>query len=234
MAIKKWKILVPEDYEQTGNEYKLNGKFYARVTTTLGVIGKPELMSWVGRIGQRKADEIKTIRTTLGSHVHNLIEKDLKGEEYDITQYNAEIVEDLELFQIFKKKAMLKPDALEQHLWSNEYQYAGTADYIGWYKTPEDYLVRGHQPLFTKKSYVLMDWKTARTIYEDYWLQMAAYIMAFEELTGIKLEGAVLVQLRYGKIKVREKSYDELKLLFNVYKSVLVLYYWKYKKTVMV
>ena len=62
---------------------------------------------------------------------------------------------------------------------------------------------------------------------------MAAYIVAFEELTGIKLEGAVLVQLRYGKIKVYEKTYDELKLLFNVYKSVLVLYYWKYQKTVM-
>ena len=233
MATKKWQIVVPADYQQTDNEYQIGGKKYVRVTTTLGVIGKPELISWVGRIGQRKADEIKTIRTTLGSNVHHLIEKNLKGEKYDITQYNAEVVEDLELFEIFKKKAELKPDALEQHLWSNEYQYAGTADYIGYYKSPLDYIIRGRKPVFTKKAYVLMDWKTARTIYDDYWLQMAAYIMAFEELTGIKLEGAVLVQLRYGKIKVYEKTYDELKLLFNVYKSVLVLYYWKYQKTVM-
>jgi len=235
MATRKpWTIVEPKDYFCTNKEYCIDGRKYARVTRTLGVIGKPGLIAWFLKVGKKQADKVKETRQVVGSKVHHLIELNLKGKKYNIKDYEEEIQTDLELFDDFKVECKLKPEGIEQHLWSNTYGYAGTADFIGKYKSSEKYKVRGHALKFTKLSRVILDWKTSRIISDEYWLQMAAYIMAFKELTGIKLEGAALVQIRFGKIKVREKTYDELELLFEVYKAVLVLYYWKYKKEVMV
>lgn len=235
MASKKsWKIIEPDEYFCTANEYNIGGKKYARVTRTLGVIAKPGLLSWFQRVGEKEANRVKKKRQVLGTKVHKLIELHLQKKEYHLEEYEQEIQQDIKLFKEFAKDCKLKPEGLEQHLWSNEYNYAGTSDYIGYYTSNDKYRVRGHKLKFTKSSRVILDWKTSRSIYPEYWLQMAAYIHAFEELTGIKLDGAGLVQIRFGKIKVREKTYDELMDLFNVYKSVLVLYNWKYLKKIMI
>lgn len=235
MASKKpWKIIEPDEYFCTSNEYNIGGKKYARVTRTLGVIGKPGLISWFLHVGKKEANRVKKKRQVLGTKVHKLIELQLQKKEYHLEEYEQEIQQDIKLFKEFEKECKLKPEGLEQHLWSNEYNYAGTADYIGYYTSSDKYRVRGHELKFTKSSRVILDWKTSRSIYPEYWLQMAAYIHAFEELTGIKLDGAGLVQIRFGKIKVREKTYDELMDLFHVYKSVLVLYNWKYLKKIMI
>ena len=229
-AKKKWQIVEPAEFFCTSNEYNIGGQKYVRVTHSLSVIGKPGLISWFLSVGREEADRICAKRQVLGTKVHKLIELDLKGEEYHPESHEDEIQEDMALFKDFKKDCKLKLEGLEQHLWSNTYQYAGTADYIGMYTSNPKYKVRGHEMLFTKSSHVLMDWKTAKSVYDEYWLQMAAYVVAFEELTGVKLKGAVIVQIRYGKIKVREKSYKELMEIFEVYKAALKIYKWKHKK----
>ena len=137
---------------------------------------------------------------------------------------------DVRLFKNFKKHCILTPDATEQKLWSDEFEYAGTADYIGTYKSNEEWLVRGWKPKFKNASLVIGDWKTSRDIYDEYWLQLAAYCWAFYERTGIKVKGAFIAQFRDGKIRIKEKSWKELMLDFEIYKSVLILYRWKYKK----
>jgi len=45
------------------------------------------------------------------------------------------------------------------------------------------------------------------------------------------LNGAFIVQFRGGKTRVKEKTWDELMSEFEVYKSVLNVYRWKYKLT---
>lgn len=234
MTNKKWNILEPEDYTSTSKEYNIDGKKYIRVTRSLSIIGKPGLMSWFAKVGRRKADAVIKNRQILGTKVHSLIEKDLQGKDLHLdalsdTAANTEIKEDLKLFSVFKEEAKLRPEALEQHLWSNDHKYAGTADYIGRYTTPVRFLVRGHPARFDKKSVLVIgDWKTSRTLYPEYWLQAAAYAWAFYELTGIKVDGAFLVQFRFGRVKVKEKNWDELMELFEVYKHALALYVWKF------
>jgi len=230
LNIKEAKIFV------SPTEYKIDGKTYYRVTSTLGVIAKHRLRSWMGRIGYKKANKILETRQALGTHVHKLVELSLKGETVNLGPYEKEIQDGLIEFDKFKKAANLEPEALEQSLWSTKYGYAGTADYIGYYKSPIDYLVattinhkRVKQPLFKKKTLVIGDWKTGKDIYPTYWLQLAAYVHALYEMTGIKVAGAFIARIRDGQIKVKEKTYEDLEKIFDAYLAVLEVYEWKYK-----
>jgi len=226
---RKWQIVVPEDFETTKSEYKLNGRSYHRVTSTLGVIAKHRLFNWAKRVGEAKVKKILETRQAIGIHVHKLIELTLQNTDFNLGAYETEIQEGMTQFNIFKVVSGLNPDGLEQRLWSNTYGYAGTADYIGKYKSPVKFLTRGHIPKFEKTAYMILDWKTSKSFYPSYWLQLAAYMFAFHELTGIWVDGGAVIRIRDGKLKVQEKTRAELKELFKVYQAVLVVYKWKFR-----
>ena len=235
---KNWQILESKDYESTSKEYCIDGKKYIRVTQSLSIIGKPGLISWFASIGRKAADKIIENRQNLGTKVHKLIELKLTGKPLHLDKlvsktpaqkvYNDEVKLDIKLFSAFQKEAKLILHAVEQHLWNNTYRYAGTCDYIGKYTTPIRFLVRGHKPKFPISSLVIGDWKTSRSMYPEYWLQLAAYAWAFYKLTGIKVAGAFMVQFRFGRVKVKEKTWDELMIEFKAYKHALALYKWKF------
>lgn len=240
MVGKKWQIVVPKDFESTDKSYHINGKQYLRVTATLGIIAKHRIDAWIKRIGHAKANQILETRQAIGIHVHKLIELTLKDEDFNLGGYELEIQEGMCKFYEFQQAASLKPDGLEQRLWSNKYGYAGTADFVGTYQSPpkvktpkgvvqSPFLVRGHKPKFEKPAYVIGDWKTGKAFYPTYWLQLAAYAMAFKELTGIKVKGAFIARIRDGKLKVAEKTWDELELEFEAYIHALELYKWQHK-----
>lgn len=240
MVKKDWQILLPKDFEATKKEYRINGKQYLRVTETLGIIAKHQIDSWIKRIGHAKANQILETRQAIGVHVHKLIELFLKGKDYNLGAYETEIQEGLVKFYEFSKVTSMIPHGLEQRLWSNTHGYAGTADFIGYYQSPADvetpkglkpnpFLIRGHKPVFKEPAYIIGDWKTSKAFYPSMWLQLAAYVMAFKELTGIKVEGAVIVRIRDGKLKVMEKTWNELVLEFEGYKHALGLYKWQHK-----
>lgn len=223
-----WSIPKAEISDVTGRVYTINGHTYCRVTSTLSIIAKDSLFSWYQSVGKAKAEKIIKDRQVLGTKVHTAFERILK-ETYDETlETNKEILNCVRMFKIFKYNTSLTPDALEQRLWNDEYMYAGTCDYIGKYTTWEPYCVRGHKRGF-KDALVILDWKTSRDIYPDYWLQVAAYAYAFWKLTGVKIKGGVIAQFRNEQIRVQERTWDELMELFIVYKAVLTLYRWKYK-----
>jgi len=232
---EKWRIEKPQIFVSP-KDYRINGKIYYRVTTTLGIIAKHGLRNWMGKTGYVKAQKILETRQAIGTHVHKLIELNLKEKAVNLGAYEREIQDGLLEFEEFKKEARLKPQALEQNLWSNKYGYAGTADYIGYYTTPERYLgaqivdhKRIKMPKFKKSSLVIGDWKTGKDIYPSYWLQLAAYAQAFEELTGVEVKGGFICKIRDGKLQVKEKTIKELKALFPAYVAVVEVYEWKYK-----
>lgn len=233
---KRWQIVVPKDFEATNKEYTLDGKKYHRVTATISIIAKHSLRNWMGKVGYAKANKILETRQNIGTHVHKIIELTLQGKDVNLGSYELEIREGMCKFYEFQKLANLKPEGLEQRLWSNKYGYAGTADYIGYYTTPIKFLcgqIVNHKnvklPKFKKESFVIGDWKTGRDIYPEYWLQAAAYSMAFKELTGIQVDGVFIAQIRNGKLRVKEKTWKELETIFKFYLSALELYKGKYQ-----
>jgi len=240
MVDKKWQIVLPGDFETTDYNYRINGKQYLRVTATLGIIAKHQIDAWIKRVGHAKANQILETRQAIGIHVHKLIELTLKGEDCNLGGYELEIQEGMCKFYEFQRVSALKPDGLEQRLWSNKHGYAGTADFIGTYQSPPNtktpkgvsqspFLVRGRASKFDEPSYVIGDWKTGKGFYPTYWLQLAAYAMAFKELTGIKVAGAFIARIRDGKLKVAEKTWSELELDFEAYIHALELYKWQNK-----
>lgn len=232
---KDWKIELPKDFKVNRNEYEIVGKKFVRVTRSLSVIAKPGLLTWFQNVGRKKADSIIKNRQVLGTKAHKLFEEILKGNEVTTSLYNQEVQMDVRLFDNFVDTCIIDWESLEQRIWSDEFAYAGTADFFGHYKSNVEWLVlENHKPAkpkFPKGAFVCGDWKTGRDIYPEYWLQMAAYVNAFREQTGIKLAGAFIAQFRNGKIRVKEMTYDELMRIFEVYKSVLNVYRWKYYKS---
>ena len=228
--LKKHKIFVEPKC------YKIDGREYYRVTSILGIIAKHGLRNWIGKVGYKKANKVLESRQVLGTRVHKLVELTLQGKDINLGAYEQEIQDGLLEFDNFKKAARLKPKLLEQSLWSNKYGYAGTPDYIGQYRTPIEYLAseiidhkRVKIPKFEKDTLVIGDWKTGKDVYQEYWLQITAYIVALEELTGIKAEGAFIARIHGGKIQVKEKTTKELKAQFGAFLSALDVYEWKYK-----
>jgi hypothetical protein len=53
---------------------------------------------------------------------------------------------------------------------------------------------------------------------------MASYIKIFEEMTGIRPDGAFIAQFRNGVVKVEEKTYDELERYFDAMLHCIELY----------
>jgi len=226
----KWQIVVPEDFEVDSKSYRLEGKNYIRVTQVLSVIAKPGITAWSARVGRKKVETVLKRRCDLGTLVHNLFERTLKGEAFNLGTYEKEIQEDLELFDEFRINTCKEAEGLEQRVWSNKYGYAGTLDFLGNYKSNKKYIVRGHEAKFEKGARVILDWKTSASIYPTYFLQLAAYVKAFEELTGQKVDGAAVVQFRNNKIRIREKTYKELMDIWEVWEAALTLYKWEHTK----
>jgi hypothetical protein len=213
MSETKWSIETPREFICTDNYYLIKGKKYARVTRINSVIDKPELRNWYAKTGAIKAKEILKKRAGFGSTLHKLIEVTLGGETITEGNYDEFLVESIRLFKDWVVKNPIIPQSLEQHLWSEKYKYAGTSDFIG---------------IYDGKLYIL-DWKTSKGIYDEYWLQMAAYIQAFEEQTGLKVEGAGILHIRDGEIHFQKKTYKEIiEVYLPVFLAAITIYNWKY------
>ncbi len=220
----KWEIIIPKDLNVDKKNYTIEGRKFVRVTRSLDIISKPGLLIWFQKVGKHRAEKVLKDRQILGTKAHKLFEKICLGEKIDTTGLHEEIQMDVRLFRNFKDKCIISYDALEQNLWSMIHKYAGTADFIGHYKTNKEWLVQGQKPKFMKKSFMIGDWKTSRDIYPEYWLQIAAYAIAFKELTGIELDGGFIAHFRNGKIRIKEKTWKELLIIFESYKHVLGLF----------
>lgn len=207
-----WKIEVPNELICTDSYYLIRGKKYHRVTKINSIIDKPELRNWYAKLGKNEASKILKTRANFGSLLHKLIEVTLKNGEVSEENYDSNIIKSLDLFKNWIKKHKITVEALEQHLWSDKYSYAGTTDCI----------------INFDGKRIIADWKTSKEIYPEYMLQLSAYIMSFEEQTGIKLDGALILKIRDGEIEEQYKTYDELKELFEVFLAALKIYVWKY------
>ena len=228
-------IKEPIEYICESYYYLIDGKKFWRVTQVKSVLNQAGLNAWRAKVGNSEANKIMKTRQTLGTKVHKLIELMLKGHKVNKDNYdNPEVKEDIDLTINVIKDCELEAISLEQHLWSDRYRIAGTADYLGYYKSNSKYLprVRGTsvKPKFNEKSFVIGDWKTSAGIYRDYWLQLSAYVFMLEELTGIRAKGAFIAQLRDGKVTIEERTYDELKPFFEAFKHCIACFEYQKKE----
>lgn len=155
-----------------------SGKKYPSVTTVTGLLKKDIINEWRKRVGDEEANKISSKAAKRGTRIHTLCEKYLLNEEVSVQLFDNEMWNSLrplldDIDDIY---------ALEQPLYSDHLQVAGTVDCIARYKG--------------KLS--VIDFKSSKRIkhrddIHDYFIQCSAYAVAFEELTGIPVPRLVIL-----------------------------------------
>lgn len=195
--------------------YLRNGEYYPSVSSILNYFPKDQFFfSWLKEVGSN-ADIIVAKASAEGRQVHGAIEDYLNGEEikwfdeYGNAKYSLEVWKMILKFVDFWEKHKPELVALEYHLFSDKYKFAGTADLI----------VRLRDKLW------LIDNKTSNSLHTTNNLQLAAYATAWNETHDEKIEETGILWLKAstrGEDKKGEKIQGagwQLKVIGEVEKN---------------
>lgn len=182
-----------------------NGKRLKSVTTFTGVINKSEiLIAWAIKLARNyltgKLDNGEQITVLdveeackqhrlkkeeaadIGSQIHDWIEKFLKEGKTKVPDADERVINGIQAFLSFQSQHKFKWLESEKILYSSKYDYAGITDAIA--RDADGRMV-------------LVDFKSSNGIYDEYGLQLAAYQIAYEEMTGKKIDYRLII--RFGK-----------------------------------
>ena len=205
--------------------YRRNGKYYPSVTSILNFFPKNQFFhSWLKDVGHN-SDIIAAKAAGEGTQVHNAVEAFLNGEEITWIDEWGNAKYSLDVWKMILKFADFwnthKPElvATEYHLFSDEHEYAGTADLI----------VRFQGSLW------LMDLKTSNSLHTSYDLQLAAYATAWNETHNEKITHTGILWVKAntrsegknGKIQGKGwelKVISDIETNFKMFKNIQEIY----------
>lgn len=142
------------------------GQTVPGVTTVLGIIDKPALLKWAWECGMAGEDfrKARDKAASIGTLAHWMVECHLRGLEPDTSEFPATDIGKAEnaalKFMGWWEGAGYRLLASELQLVHEVERYGGTLDILAVRKDG---------------AVVLVDIKTSRAIYGDYWRQVAAY-----------------------------------------------------------
>lgn len=187
---------------------------YPGVTGVLSVIAKPALVPWAKRVTLDKVreelkhmiwkadatgyvrptlegidalleraskipDKLKDDAAKLGTEAHAYIDKIVRGETPG--PLPDEILEPVSGFAKWWKESGFEFVAGDTKVASRIHGYGGSLDALA--RRPNGQIV-------------LLDWKTSKALYDEYALQVSAYVKAFEEMYGLTISEAWCVRFR--------------------------------------
>lgn len=220
-------------FQEDKHLYTIGGFQVDGTTTALGIINKPALMYWAVNmaleyIGNnlkpgQALDEVQlknlladakvahkkksTDAANIGTMIHEWIEQWITGKNPK-TPINIMMKLATDKFLEWVKENKVEFVDSERIVYSRKWGYAGTLDFIA--------TING--------KFVLGDFKTSTGIYDEYWLQVAAYEQAYrEEFPDKQIDGAVIVRCgKDGSLEIKESdAYKDNVMAFN---AALVLY----------
>ncbi len=219
MIVKLYKDTLELDFDPVKHQYTLGGKKIDGVTSILKIINKPALIGWAVKTdlahlraallespnltesslnelikeASNRHENIKTVSADFGTNVHQAIEYYIKGDAEALNQLteklNDEEIEAIKTFISWAEKSVGKFVDSERVVYSRKNRYCGTLDFTAFLKDGTGLYVG--------------DIKTTGHIYPEYFLQTAAYEMAFREETGLNIEGRIIVRLKAGELETR-------------------------------
>lgn len=205
--------------------YRRNGKYYPSVTSILNFFPKNQFFhSWLKDVGHN-SDIIASKAANKGTQVHNAVEAFLNGgeitwiDEWGNAKYSLDVWKMILKFADFWNTYKPELVATEYHLFSDEHEYAGTADLI----------VRFQGSLW------LMDLKTSNSLHTSYDLQLAAYATAWNETHNEKITHTGILWVKAntrgegksGKIQGKGwelKTVSDIETNFKMFKNIQEIY----------
>ena len=130
-----------------------------------------------------------------GGATHDLIEKHLRGESYDMPT-DTLVRSGFNAFLQWKMQTDIEILEVERLVYSEKYFYAGKTDFVG----------------RRKGNLVIGDFKTGNSAgYEGEWYQLAGYAVAIEEETGKQIDEGLIVHLdkKTGNFKEYHVTLDD-------------------------
>lgn len=169
-------------------QYYLNsGDAIPGVTTVLSILNKPALVSWANKLGLQGIDstKVKNQAGDVGTITHLLIMGRLTRKEMDLSEYSQQDIttaqQCVKSYAEWEKAHRVEPILVETPLSSDIYGYGGTPDCLA--------MVNGVLEL--------LDFKTSKGIWNEYFYQLAAYRQLCIEHGHQGLNRARI--LRFGK-----------------------------------
>ena len=144
-------------------------------------LGRPAFLATLSqRIGKTKASQRELAKAAeIGGMVHALVEWNLRTERGELVgpqpRINEPAAAALARWEDWRREVLLRPLAIEQVVWSDRYEYAGTLDLYAEATLP-----------VVGRCRLIADWKTGKAIYDEALLQIAAYFEAFREMGHIE------------------------------------------------
>jgi hypothetical protein len=244
MLIKQDNSTFKSDRTKSGRDrYTLDGKPLTGVTTVCGMKHKGYLVDWAASEAYKHAlnltpEEIQQVikekdyaykrkskgATDKGTTAHDFVEKFVK-DYINTGEYHKETIEDEEIansvyrFYDWAIKYGVEFFASEESVYSREFWYAGTFDFIC--------KIDGKT--------LLGDFKTSKQMDDTYFAQGAAYAMAIEENNPeIKFDGIVVVRsvlAKEGQVWYEKSSNGKYKKMVNEPFEVIINYNIEREKT---
>lgn len=157
-----------------------DGARYPSITTILSILSEEAILKWRARVGEDVANQVSTRASNRGSAVHSAVEKYLLNE--DTTEYLPHIQQSLSNLKPHLDENVGTIFGLEVPLYSSHLGLAGRVDCVAeWKGVPS-----------------IIDFKTSKRIKKkehisNYFAQMAAYAIMWEERTGMPIVNTVVV-----------------------------------------
>lgn len=114
----------------------------------------------------------------------------------------------------------------ERKLYSRRYRYAGTTDWFGYVTSCGDLACCKHEG----EELVCGDFKSSRSLYEEYYIQLASYMNAWnEEFPEQPVTGRLLIRLdKDGDgVETAYRAIDTFDADFDAFLGALAIYGWK-------
>ena len=190
--------------------HNAEGKIVPSVTTIIGILNKPEIVTWANMLGFKhiKHEEFLNVRAAIGTDFHKMVEDYTSGKEVSGEHYK-ESIEMFERFCTWAKCHYYKVLLHEQTLVCDS--FGGTLDAVAEFE--------GHLSL--------VDYKTSAKIYPSQFVQLAGYAVLLKQLmpeTYEKIEMFGIVSMRYPQShKFISKKKMEKKFI-PVFEKALQLY----------
>jgi len=193
------------------------GKIVPGVTTVTALLGtnKAVLIKWANNLGLQGIDSSKyrDEAADIGTLAHAMVTDKLAGKKTNTDEYSKVQIDKAEnaalSFWNWYNNHSVKVHAVEKQMVSEQYQYGGTCDIYATVDGKEE----------------IIDLKTGKGIYSEYFIQVSAYRHLLEE-DGHKIDQIRILNIPRtedetfkDEIKVNTETYFEIFLdLLNVYK----------------
>jgi hypothetical protein len=150
----------------------LSGRRVPSVTTILAVLAKPALIKWAHGLGLKGIDMDGYVDELagIGTLAHRMILDHLRGDKTACSAYSPQQVDLAEncflKYLEWERQHSVEPMMVETPRTSDDNGFGGTPDFYG--------IIDGEL--------CLMDFKTGKAIYSDYWYQLGGYSLLLAEL----------------------------------------------------